>query len=110
MELCCCKDNMLGAGNDPQRAYFPTFYIILPPTVSEHTLFSCANTVLAQMLYSIQSVDATAGVKALPLLIPKVKGQISYFILLPLKLGPARPGAVPHQRRCFSASAPHARF
>lgn len=70
-------------GNDPRCAHFSALYITLPPTVSEHTLFSCANIVLAQMLYNMQSVNATAGVKALPLLIPKVKGQISYFISLP---------------------------
>lgn len=105
MEQCYCKDNMIGTGNDPQCAYCSTLYITLPPTVSEHTLFSCANIVLAQMLYNIQSVNATAGVNALPLLIPKVKGQISCFILLPLKLGPADPATVLHKRHCFSMLA-----
>lgn len=41
------------------------------------------------MLYSIQSANATAGVGALSVPVPEVKGQISSFILLPLKLGPA---------------------
>lgn len=43
------------------------------------------------MLYNIESVNATAGVGALSVPVPEVKGQISSFILLPLKLGPADP-------------------
>lgn len=63
MFLACYLNNMQGTGNDPQCAHFSALYITLPPTVSEHTLFSCANIVLAQMLYNMQSVNATAGVK-----------------------------------------------
>lgn len=77
----------------------------------EHTLFSRADIASAQMLYNIQSANATAGVGALSVPVPEVKGQIRSFILLPLKLGPADPPqAVLLLAAPRSTVTPHARF